>query len=115
VLLSVALLALGGVALISGVENLHLETLPWKGASLNYWLIGLGITGLLSVILAFTGTFRYLLPLWSLYVTGMLIRGVFLSPQISFAGPDEFRQMLWLVGGSLIALLGSLTLLRRRA
>ena len=42
-ILSLALLALGSVAVLSHAEHMKLETLPWQGVELNHWLIGLGI------------------------------------------------------------------------
>ncbi|MGA3185481.1 MAG: hypothetical protein ABSF22_00090 [Bryobacteraceae bacterium] len=113
-ILSLALLALGTVAILSGANHLKLETLPWHGPELNYWLAGLGIAGLLSVLLAVTGTLRFLLPLWSVYVLGMQVKGVLLSPAVSFDGPADFHNWLWLIGGAVLALAGSFTLLGRR-
>jgi hypothetical protein len=108
-ILSLSLLALGGVAVLSGVHDMKLETLPWQGAQLNNLLIVLGIVGLASVLLAVTGKLRILLSLWSVYVLGMLVRGVFLSPAVSFEGRDDFHNWLWLIGGAVAALIGSLT------
>jgi len=113
-ILSLSLLGLGVVAVHSDVKDLKLETLPWKGVELNHWLIGLGLLGLLSVILAVTGTFRVLLPLWSIYVLGVLVKGVFLSSTVTFSGRDDFHDWLWLIGGALLATIGSFTLFGRR-
>ncbi len=113
-ILSLALLAVGGVATLSDAQHLKLETLPWQGPPLNNWLIGLGITGLVSVLLAIMGKVRFLLPLWSVFVLAMLVKGVFLTPAVSFAGQSEFHNWLWLIGGAVLALLGSFTLLERR-
>ena len=116
-LLSLSLLILGTVATASSAHTVKVETLPWQGAQLNHWLIGLGIVGLLSVLLAATGKLRLLLPLWSIYVLGMLVKGVFLSSTVSFEGPGDFQNWLWLIGGAVLALLGSFSVLghRRRA
>lgn len=113
-ILSLALLAVGGVAFLSEAQHLKLETLPWQGPQLNNWLIGLGIAGLLSVLLAITGKVRFLLPLWSIFVLVMLVKGVFLTSSVSFDGRSDFHNWLWLIGGAALALLGSFTLLGRR-
>jgi hypothetical protein len=113
-ILSLALLALGVVAILSHAEHLKLETLPWQGVELNHWLVGLGIAGLLSVFLAITDRVRFLLPLWSAYVLWMLVKAVFLSPAVSFDGPHDFHNWLWLLGGAVLALFGSFTLLGGR-
>ncbi len=113
-ILSLALLGLGVVAVHSNVTDMKLETLPWSGTELNHWLIGLGLVGLLSVILAVMGWLCFLLPLWSIYVLGMLVRGVFFSSTVSFEGREDFHNWLLLIGGAVLAAIGSLTLLRRR-
>lgn len=108
-ILSLALLGLGVVAVRSDVTDMKLEALPWQGVELNHWLIGLGLAGLLSVILAVTGKFRFLLILWSIYVLGMIVRGVFFSSTVSFEGADDFHNWLWMMGGAVVAFVGSLT------
>jgi hypothetical protein len=113
-ILSFALLALGGLAALAGAPHMKLETLPWQGTQLNNWLIGLGVAGLLSVLLAVTGKLRLLLPLWSMYVVVMLVKGVFLTPSVTFEGQSDFHNWLWLIGGAVLALLGSFSLLGKR-
>jgi hypothetical protein len=109
-MISVALLGLGVVGMASGGQQMKLEMLPWQGSELTYWLIGLGVVGLLSVILAVTSKVRFLLPLWSIYVLGMLIKGVFLTSAVSFEGREDFHNWLLLIVGAVLALIGSLTL-----
>ena len=113
-LISVALLALGVVGVVSGAPHMKVQMLPWQDAELQHWLIGLGLIGLLSVLLAVTGRLRFLLPLWSIYVLGMLIKGVFLSPTVSFDGREDFHNWLLLICGAVLALIGSFTLLGQR-
>jgi hypothetical protein len=113
-ILSLALLALGSVAVLSGAEHMKLETLPWQGAELNHRLIILGAVGLGSVILAGMGWLRLPLPLWSIYVLALLVKGVFLSPAVSFEGPTDFHNWLWLIGGAVLAMIGSFSLFSGR-
>jgi len=113
-IISVALLALGVVGVVSDAQHMKVQMLPWQGTELAHWLIGLGIAGLLSVLLAVTGRMRFLLPLWSIYVLGMLVKGVFLTSSVSFEGREDFHNWLLLIGGALLALIGSFTLLGRR-
>jgi hypothetical protein len=108
-ILSLALLGLGVVAVQSNVTDMKVETLSWQGTELNHWLIGLGIVGLASVLLAVSGKFRVLLSLWSIYVFGMMVRGVFFNSNVTFSGREDFHNWLWLIGGALVALIGSLT------
>ena len=114
-LISVALLALGVVGVVSAARNMKVQMLPWQGTELAHWLIGLGLVGLLSVLLAVTDRLRFLLPLWSVYVLGMLIKNVFLSSTVSFEGREDFHNWLLLLCGALLALIGSFTLLGRRS
>jgi hypothetical protein len=113
-MISAALLALGVVGVASGAEHMKVQMLPWQGAELAHWLIGLGVAGLLSVFLAVTGRLRFLLPLWSVYVLGMLIKGVFLTSTVSFEGREDFHNWLLLICGAVLALIGSFTLLGQR-
>jgi len=113
-ILSLALLALGVVAIHSNVHDMKLETLPWQGTELNHWLVGLGVVGLVSVLLAITGKLHFLLPLWSIFVLGMMVRGVFFSSNVTFAGHSDFHNWLLLITGAILAMIGSLTLFGRR-
>jgi hypothetical protein len=108
-ILSLALLGLGVVAVHSNVADMKLEMLPWQGTELNHVLIGLGIVGLASVLLAVTGKFRVLLSLWAIYVLGMMVRAVFFNSNVTFSGQEDFHNWLWIIGGALVALIGSLT------
>jgi hypothetical protein len=108
-ILCLSLMALGIVAVRSGVNDMKLETLPWQGAELNHRLIILGVIGLLTVILAVTGKARFLLALWSIYVLGILVRGVFFNSTVTFSGSEDFHNWLLLIGGAAIAFIGSLT------
>jgi hypothetical protein len=113
-MISVTLLGLGVVGVTSDAQHMKVQMLPWQGAELTHWLIGLGAAGLVSVILAVTGKVRFLLPLWSTYVLGMLIKGVFLTSTVSFDGRDDFHNWLLMICGAVLALIGSFTLLGRR-
>src|SRR5580698_7774192 len=108
-ILCLSLMALGIVAVRSGVNDMKLETLPWQGAELNNRLMILGVIGLLTVILAATGKARFLLALWSIYVLGILVRGVFFNSTVTFSGREDFHNWLLLIGGAAIAFIGSLT------
>jgi hypothetical protein len=114
-ILSLAVLGVGVVAVHSNVKDMRLEALPWQGVELNHWLIALGIIGLLSVILAITGKFHFLLPLWSIAVLAMLVRGVFFSSRFTFSGREDFHNWLLLIGGAALAMIGSFTMVGRRS
>jgi hypothetical protein len=105
------LLAISGVALMSHGQ-LKLDMLPWKGDMLLHWVFFGSIVGILAIILAMTGVFRFLFPLWTLLVFVLMVRGFLLTPY-TFQGKDSFYQTLWIIGGAFIAFLASLTLLRK--
>jgi hypothetical protein len=113
-ILSIALLGFGGLAVLAGATNMKVQSLPWEGVALNRWLIALGLTGLVSVLLAITGKFRPLLALWSICVLAMLVRAVFLTPAMSFSGQSDFKDWLWLTGGAAVAVIGSFLVMTRR-
>lgn len=110
--LALFLLGLAGVALTTS-RSLNLEMLPWKGADLTQWLLWGSIGGLISVVLAVTGVFRFLFPVWALLVVVLMCRGFLLQPY-SFGGKDPFYQVLALIIGAVIASLASLTLFKPR-
>ena len=115
--LALFLLGLALVALLSS-NTLRIPILPWQGQEATQWLLWGSILGIVSVVLAVTGIFRYLFPLWAFAVLALLFRGYILQP-IPFAGPDDFRNSMLLLLGALIAFLASLTVFsmnkRRRA
>jgi hypothetical protein len=112
-LLALALILFGMVVAVSGsADSVRVDVLPWTGSTLLLILILGGIIGLLSVFLAIRGTIRPLFFLWALVVTIYLARGYFLGGH-RFT-PEEFKQVVYLVVGSLIALLGAFIQMFRR-
>jgi hypothetical protein len=99
------LLAVSGLALASGSQSLHLGMLPWTGSTLNNALLACATFGLLSLILAMLGKLRPLFFVWSLAVTVMLVKG-YVFTGYHFA-PGEVKTAGYLIGGSLLALLGA--------
>jgi hypothetical protein len=104
-LLCLILLAMSGLAMVAGAQTLHLEMLPWTGSALLYTLFCGALFGLATVILAIKGMLRPLFFLWSLVVAILLVKGYLLSSY--HFGPGEFKTVVYLIAGSLIALLGS--------
>ena len=112
VVLALFLLGLATIALLSS-NTLKLPILPWTGEAATQWLLWGSIFGLLSVVLAVTGIFRYLFPIWALAVLVILVRGYLLQP-IPFAGKDDFQTAMLITAGALLAFLASLTLFTLR-
>ena len=106
-------LFLMGVAVVamSSPSMLNLSMLPWSGSDLNTWLLWGGLAGLISIVLAVTGVFRFLFPLWALVVLVMMVQGFLIKPY-TFEGKASFYNVLWILAGALLAFLGSLTLFR---
>ena len=113
IVLALFLLAVSGVAISTGTGSLRLGMLPWSGDTLNYVLIGSAVVGLLTVLLAMKGVLRILFLLWSFLVFVMLVKGYIFS-RYQFQ-PNEFRIALYLIGASLLALLGAWFQLRTSA
>jgi hypothetical protein len=113
VVLALFLLGIATVALLSS-NTLRIPILPWTGEAATQWVFWGAILGLLSVILAVTGIFRYLFPLWALAVLVVFVRGYLLQP-IPFEGKDDFQTAMLLTGGALLAFLASLTLFTMRS
>jgi len=110
-ILSLVVLVLGIIGAVTG-NDLSLEILPWTGASLTHWMTGLGLIGLVCTVLAIMGRWRFLFPLWSLFVVIMLFRGYMFS-SYSFNGMAGFQQTLWFFFGAILAFIGSLTVFAR--
>ena len=111
-LLALFLFLLSVVTIASGLHNLSLGMLPWTGASLTWWVFVLSILGMLIVIFAIAGSFRYLFPLWALLVLFLMVRGYFLGSYYYPQG-EGFSRAIWLTIGALIAFFGSLTVFGR--
>jgi hypothetical protein len=106
-LVATALLAASG-------EQLRLTgLLPFTADSIVRGLLVMGIVGLLSTLLAATGIFRYLFPIWVTIVLILTIRGIFFSSYI-FAGEHAFKVALWLAFGVLAAFFGGIWVLKPR-
>jgi hypothetical protein len=104
-LLALFLLALSGIAMLSGSPNLQLGMLPWTGATLIKVLFYGSLAGLIIVILAMRGRLRLLFLLWALTVTVLMVKGyVFTSYRFS---PGEFRTAAYLIGVAILALPGA--------
>jgi hypothetical protein len=110
--LTLFFLAMGAFALMQGVYNLNLDMLPWTGASLTWWVFGLSVYGLLSILLALRKKFRLLYALWALAVFVLTVNAVFLSGY-RFYGPSEFYWAVGFCGVSLIAAAGAIMHARR--
>jgi hypothetical protein len=112
-MLSGFLLGIASLAAMSAQHNLRLDMLPWTGAELTWWLMGLALFGLLTVILALFGKLRILFTIWCATALVLMVRGYFFSPY-TFSGPEEFQFAGLLSLGALLAFLGSLAQFRKR-
>jgi hypothetical protein len=122
-ILALFLLGIALVAIVSHIQahpnegggsHLNLGMLPWTGLTLVHWLLGAGVLGLLSIVLAWKGKLRFLFLLYSLALFGMMFRGYFLS-SYPFSSKDEFRMAIWLTVGALVAIVGAWSQFRRSA
>jgi hypothetical protein len=112
--LVIALFLLGmSVIALTSHSSLSLGMFPWTGDTLTTYLFYGSLLGLVSLLLAITRIFRYLFPIWALVVLVFMVRGFLLMPY-QFTGKDEFYRVLFLIGGAVLAFLGSLTLFRSR-
>jgi hypothetical protein len=112
--LALLLFGISGIAIASDVHTLNLAMFPWKGDELIHWLFYGSIVGLITIMLAITGIFRYLFPIWTLIVFVMMARGFLILPY-TFSSKDEFYAVLALIAGAFGAFLSSLTLFKSSA
>ncbi|MDQ6699346.1 MAG: hypothetical protein M3Z36_04075 [Acidobacteriota bacterium] len=99
-------IAVSGITLLSGNEELALGWLPWTGASLPVWLMVLGLAGLFALGLAVFGKWRIPFFLFALFVCGLLVRGFLFSPY-TFRDAAEVKRAGWLIAGAVLALAGA--------
>lgn len=105
-LLALFLAGIGFIALSSG-SSLHLEMLPWTGATLNYVLLFGGLCGAVLAILAIAGKLRPIFFVWTLVVLVFMIKGyVFGSYRFD---PSSAKTAGYLLLGAIIGLLGGWT------
>jgi hypothetical protein len=98
-------IAVAVAALVTGSGDLDI---PWIAfhTPQNYFLLGVGLVGLLFVFLAIKGSFRILLFLFSIHTLYMLVKGLFMSGY-SFSGPDDFRNAVILTVAAFFAMVGA--------
>jgi hypothetical protein len=107
-------LFLAAVSLVYSAQ-LHLDAIGLSERNAVFGVVVLGIVGLISTLLALTGTFRLLFPLWAAFIVWLMIKGFFLSA-MKFSGPSGFGwAALWTLGGVAAFIGAAWTLRRRRA
>ena len=104
-LLCLFLLAISGTAMATDMHSLQLDMLPWKEASLTYWVFGGALLGLGTLALAVKRILPVLFFLWSLVVVVMLVKGYVFSGYFFDSG--EFRVAIWLTLGAVLAVAGA--------
>jgi hypothetical protein len=103
------LAGLGLLGYASDASRLHLGVVSWGEPP---FLLLAAFAGLLSIVLAVSGLFRFLFPLWALAVLVTMVRGFLLGPYV-FAGWQPFQWTLFLLLGAFGAFLSSLIVLKR--
>jgi hypothetical protein len=103
--LALLLFGLAVVAFSTGMHNLRLDLLPWTGLTLSWWLLGLGLGGIILVGLAVWGVLRVLFLVWTVAVVALLIRGYVFSPYV-FDGWEGFRLAVLFLAGACLAVIG---------
>ncbi|HEX6545080.1 MAG TPA: hypothetical protein VF023_02155 [Bryobacteraceae bacterium] len=105
-------LFLGAVS-ITYSAPLHLDAIGLSDRNALFGVFILGIVGLFSTLLALTGTFRLLFPLWAAFIVWLMIKGFFLST-MTFSGPSGFGWAVLCTLGGIAAFIGAAWTLRRR-
>ena len=107
---------LGGLALVAyltGVHNINSAGMNnLRGETLTQCLAGIAVTGILSVVLAATGIFRFLFPIYAVGAAFTIFRWFFASGY-SFRDQGAFAWGVWLFLGALGAMLASFLELKR--
>lgn len=99
-------LAAAGIALRSGGE-LNLGFLPWTGKPLSYWLLGLALAGLITLLLAVFQASHLFYFLWNLGIFVLVFKGMFLSLYRFTGGAVSFKIGATLMLALLLSTIGS--------
>lgn len=111
----VFLAGLGLLSILTNAQNMKMDMLPfWKGETLWYGLLSLGLVGVLAAVLAVLKKAKILLVLFTLAGFGLVVYGYFLSPAYRFGGAAEAKGVLWFAFGMLGAFFGSLYQFEKR-
>ena len=109
------LTGLGCLSVLTGAQNMRMDMLPfWKGETLWYGLLALGVLGILAAVLAAMKKAPVLLVLFTLVGFGLVMYGYFLSPVYRFTGAAEAKGVLCFAVGMLGAFFGSLYQFEKR-
>jgi len=111
--LAVFLAGIAAVAKMTDAPNFDLAMLPGSDSRLVNYLLWLNLAAIGSVILAMTGKLRWLYPIYGIAVFAVAVRGFFFS-SYTYEGMDPFKQAMWFTVAALVAMLGSISQLRRR-
>jgi hypothetical protein len=105
-----------GLGIVSAASStpLHLDAIGLPPEKALLGVLAIGIVGLFSTLMALFGIFKYLYPLWAIFVVWLLIKGFFLSAA-TFGGPESFRFAILITLGGLVALIGAMSAMRPRA
>ena len=106
---------LGGIGFVSwysGTTSVKLEMLPWTGEELVSWLLRISALGFVACVLHASGKFPYLLPLTSLALAFLMVRGFFWLP-FHFESPEQFYWVIALTVGAVGAFFSSLAIFRK--
>ncbi|MBI5280166.1 MAG: hypothetical protein HY858_00685 [Candidatus Solibacter usitatus] len=103
------------VLLLSGSKNFKFDMLPfWKGDTALYWLLGLGLAGVLTAVAGLLGKLRPLLVVYTVGLLGLMVYGFFMSPAYRFSGQSEAKSVAWIGLAGLVAVAGSLMQFKER-
>jgi hypothetical protein len=113
--LAVSFFFLGlGIVSVATSTALHLDALGFTPENATKGALILGIVGLFSTVLAFTGIFRLLFPGWAAIVVWLMIKGFFLSAA-TFSSAASFQWAILLTLGAVGAFFGALWTLKTRS
>lgn len=103
------LTGLGLLSILTNAQNMKMEMLPfWKGPTLWYGVLCLGLLGVIAAVAAALKKAKILLVIFTLAGFGLVVYGYFLSAAYRFSGASEAKGALAFAFGMLGAFFGSL-------
>ncbi|MGQ9915813.1 MAG: hypothetical protein ACUVS7_00215 [Bryobacteraceae bacterium] len=97
------------VLLITGARNYRFDMVPWvKGENVLYFLLAMGLMGIVAAILALLGRWKPLLVAFTFAAFALLVYGFFVSPLYRFYSAAQAKSVAWLAFAAMGAFFGSL-------
>lgn len=100
-------LAMAVLILASGPQTVNFSLLPVAGRPQAYWLIGLGLLGIVILLAAVRGKGQPLYAIWTVCALALVVRFFFFTSYSFTPGTGDYRPAVYLVFAAVLAAIGA--------